>query len=188
MDNPQIPQTTHAYACLSCAHKKIKCDRLSPCRNCSKSSGECVYRPPRPPKRRRRRDIEKELLAKLNRYDEIFNKLGVGIEGTITAANDTPVAGYSVDGDRSPQSSASAQLNETVKVTEKFRDGLWSAGAAGNGRLVTDRGCSRYLEKYVVTILQILAVDSVLTLVRSSLWTSLSDEVRAIPCWPSDFC
>jgi|ERR1700722_15464407 len=160
MNDTQNPQTTHAYACLSCAHKKVKCDRLSPCRNCSKSGGECVYRPPRPPKRRRRRDIENELLAKLNRYEGMLKKLGVEIGETTNAASETPAAGNDVDADRSTPSSASAQLDETVKVTEKFRDGLWFAD---NGRLVADRAKSRYLEKYVVTILQMPAIDFVLT-------------------------
>jgi hypothetical protein len=90
----------------------------------------------------------------------MLKKLGVEIGETTNAASETPAAGNDVDADRSTPSSASAQLDETVKVTEKFRDGLWFAD---NGRLVADRAKSRYLEKYVVTILQMPAIDFVLT-------------------------
>ena len=83
----------------------------------------------------------------------MLKKLGVEIGETTDAASETPVTGNDADADRSTPSSASAQLDETVKVTEKFRGGLWFAGVADNGRLVADRAKSRYLEKYVVTIL-----------------------------------
>lgn len=89
----------------------------------------------------------------------MLKKLGVEIGETTNAANETPVAGNDVDADRSTPSSASAQLDETAKVTEEFRDSLWFAGVADNGRLVADRAKSRYLEKYVVTILQMPAIE-----------------------------
>ena len=109
----------------------------------------------------------------------MLKKLGVEI-GETTNPSETPVAGNDVDADRSAHSSASAQVDETVKVTEKFRDGLWFADIAGHGRLVADRARSRYLEKYVVTNLQLPADDFVLNLVDSNLWTSLSDEVHSL--------
>jgi hypothetical protein len=89
----------------------------------------------------------------------MLKKFGVEIGETTNSANETPIAGNDVDADRSTPSSTSAQPDETAKVTEKFRDGLWFAGAADNGRLVADRAKSRYLEKYVVTIFQVPAIE-----------------------------
>jgi len=89
----------------------------------------------------------------------MLKELGVEIRETTNAANETPVAGNDVDADRSTPSPASAQLDETAKVTEKFRDGLLFAGVADNGRLVADRAKSRYLEKYVVTTFQMPAIE-----------------------------
>ncbi|KAJ5377662.1 uncharacterized protein N7496_005071 [Penicillium cataractarum] len=42
------------YSCVVCHKRKVKCNREEPCSNCAKASVECIYRPPAPPRRRKR--------------------------------------------------------------------------------------------------------------------------------------
>lgn len=42
------------FACVRCAARKVRCNRVSPCSACVKHGAECLYQPPRPPRRGRR--------------------------------------------------------------------------------------------------------------------------------------
>ncbi|CEJ56990.1 hypothetical protein PMG11_05700 [Penicillium brasilianum] len=62
-DNSAVPSRTplglpssalKPYSCVVCHKRKVRCNREEPCSNCAKASVECIYRPPAPPRRRKR--------------------------------------------------------------------------------------------------------------------------------------
>ncbi|KAI1052595.1 hypothetical protein LB507_009867 [Fusarium sp. FIESC RH6] len=59
-------------ACVLCQQRKKKCDRKSPCSFCIKAGIQCIPSTPAP-KRTRRRPT-KELLARLERCEELLKK------------------------------------------------------------------------------------------------------------------
>ena len=67
-----IPQ--HKYACTLCARRKIKCDKLQPCHNYSKSEAECRYQNPAPAQRRRKRGADSEPLARISQYEDLLRE------------------------------------------------------------------------------------------------------------------
>ncbi|KAF1815325.1 hypothetical protein P152DRAFT_455041 [Eremomyces bilateralis CBS 781.70] len=78
------------FSCILCNHRKVKCDRLSPCSNCQKAHSECIYRVPPPPRRRKRKIGDGSLDVgskdevppeeKLQIYETALRGLGVNIE------------------------------------------------------------------------------------------------------------
>lgn len=62
------------YSCATCARRKVKCDKLSPCTNCSKSQSECVYRVPALSQRHRKRPADEDLLCKINEYEDLLRR------------------------------------------------------------------------------------------------------------------
>jgi hypothetical protein len=64
-------------ACSSCQQRKVKCDRKSPCANCTKSGTPCV---PAAPVARRRRFPERALLERLRKYEGLLHKHSIKFE------------------------------------------------------------------------------------------------------------
>lgn len=66
-------------SCTNCRHRKVKCDKLSPCSACRRSNIECVF-PTRPFKPRGRqggsRARNEEITKRLNRLEGLMTKLG----------------------------------------------------------------------------------------------------------------
>jgi hypothetical protein len=60
-------------ACLACARRKVKCDKLSPCSSCSKSRGACIYRAPVPSQRHRKRVTQGDLLSKIQELESLLH-------------------------------------------------------------------------------------------------------------------
>lgn len=73
---PSIQQ----HSCTRCARRKVKCDKLSPCSNCSRTQSECVYRAPAPSQRHRRRPADEDLLSKISEYEDLLRKNNVKFE------------------------------------------------------------------------------------------------------------
>jgi hypothetical protein len=133
--SPSSPSSAplQPYSCLLCKHRKVKCDRTTPCSNCRKLRAECVFRAPPPPRRKRKVDKMKEqsVYARLKRYEGLLRGMGVKI------------------GDIDVQVEDSANQTQADVVME---DARWSFGdmVAGTGKLISEEGKSRYLEKYVM--------------------------------------
>jgi hypothetical protein len=66
-------------ACVLCQQRKVKCDRKTPCNNCTKSGVECVSAAVAP-RQRRRRFAEKELLDRLRHYEGLLRQNAVSFE------------------------------------------------------------------------------------------------------------
>jgi hypothetical protein len=75
-----MKDSTRKHSCDICARRKVKCDRLSPCSNCSKAESECVYGTPVPSQRHRKRPADEDLLSKLREYEQLLQKNNVPFE------------------------------------------------------------------------------------------------------------
>ena len=78
-DTPGAPQRSRRIlACILCQHRKVKCDRNFPCANCLRQNAKCV--PATAARRRRRRFPERDLLARLQRYEELLRQHNVAFD------------------------------------------------------------------------------------------------------------
>jgi hypothetical protein len=63
-------------ACVLCQQRKVKCDRKFPCANCIKSQSKCVPAT-LTPRRRRRKLLERDLLERLRKYEDLLRQNNV---------------------------------------------------------------------------------------------------------------
>lgn len=128
-------------SCVLCQQRKVKCDRKDPCSACSRAHVECIFRAPAPPRRRKRKPLESDLLARLTRYEQLLPTLGVKIDsaderdamdsdGRMTAATPERIA---IDSRRELSRSGS-KLNATSPDVQ-------------TKRLIVGEGTTKYFEK-----------------------------------------
>jgi Fungal Zn(2)-Cys(6) binuclear cluster domain len=65
---------------ILCQQRKVKCDREYPCSNCRKARAECISSSTQPPKRRKKRFPEAELLARIRRYEAHLKNYGADLD------------------------------------------------------------------------------------------------------------
>ncbi|KAK1138735.1 hypothetical protein N8T08_002044 [Aspergillus melleus] len=141
-----------SHSCVTCQRRKVKCNRQQPCAGCARNGVQCVYRSPRPPRRRKRNNPEAILTARLERY-EVLRQNSIDPEaGSPTRA--VPSPGHGV-----------ANSTPVVSVAELANPrGPLSAPRTSNPshaesrRLVSKKGSSVYLD--------------------SNLWTGVRDELQ----------
>ncbi|KAL7789539.1 fungal-specific transcription factor domain-containing protein [Trichoderma ceciliae] len=68
---------TRGTSCVLCQQRKVRCDKNKPCANCVKAGAECRVIPPQPPRRRKKRLQEKDLLERLRKYESLLVQHGV---------------------------------------------------------------------------------------------------------------
>jgi Fungal Zn(2)-Cys(6) binuclear cluster domain len=90
-DSPGVVQPRRKHPCVLCQQRKVKCDRSDPCANCTKARVECISPTTLPPKRRKKRFPEAELLARLRRYEEALKIYGVDIDALNAEGGSVPV-------------------------------------------------------------------------------------------------
>ncbi|TVY18754.1 Transcription factor vrtR1 [Lachnellula arida] len=73
-------QSRKKHPCVLCQQRKVKCDRNDPCQNCTKARIECIPASALPPRRRKKRFPEAELLARLRKYEEHLKAYGADID------------------------------------------------------------------------------------------------------------
>ncbi|KAF5663636.1 transcription factor [Fusarium heterosporum] len=69
---PEQQRQPRILACVLCQQRKKKCDRKSPCSFCIKAKIPCIPSTPAP--KRNRRKPTKELLARLERCEELLKR------------------------------------------------------------------------------------------------------------------
>jgi hypothetical protein len=78
----QHQHTTKSHrvlACVTCQLRKVKCDRQTPCSNCTKAGIQCVSAA-LVPRQRRRRFAEKDLLDRLRHYERLLHQNNIPFE------------------------------------------------------------------------------------------------------------
>ena len=68
---------TRGTSCVLCQQRKVRCDKNKPCANCVKARVECRIIPPQPPRRRKKRLQEKDLIDRLKKYEALLTDNGV---------------------------------------------------------------------------------------------------------------
>ncbi|KAB8342972.1 hypothetical protein FH972_022567 [Carpinus fangiana] len=75
--SPDSHRGMRGYACVPCAKRKVRCDRLEPCTNCRKRSGDqCTYLAPLPRRRGPRGAAEAATLDRLSKLEDMVRDMG----------------------------------------------------------------------------------------------------------------
>ncbi|KAF7543737.1 hypothetical protein G7Z17_g10504 [Cylindrodendrum hubeiense] len=78
--DPAAIKLTRGTSCVLCQQRKVRCDKNKPCANCVKAKVECRVVPPQPPRRRKKRLQEKDLIDRLKRYENLLAEHGVKVD------------------------------------------------------------------------------------------------------------
>ncbi|ORY65262.1 fungal-specific transcription factor domain-containing protein [Pseudomassariella vexata] len=74
-------KVTRGHSCVLCQQRKVRCDKSKPCSNCVKAGVECRVIPPQPPRRRKKRIAERDLVERLRRYETLLAQNGIEFDG-----------------------------------------------------------------------------------------------------------
>ncbi|KAK9237849.1 fungal-specific transcription factor domain-containing protein [Lipomyces kononenkoae] len=132
-----VAKITRGHSCALCQQRKVRCDGQRPCSNCVKARVEC--KTSEATSRRKRKLPEEDILARLKRYEDVIIKHGLKVED-----------GDGVGGE------PSGEHRTSKKTSEAYRS---SYASEDDGKLIVERGHSRYIE--------------------SRTWTALSDEIQS---------
>ncbi|KAL3473827.1 hypothetical protein BJX99DRAFT_189353 [Aspergillus californicus] len=105
----QKSRSSRVLSCVLCQHRKIKCDRTFPCKNCTRSQADCVPAG-LTPRRRKRRFAERELLDRLQQYETILRQNDIKFDplhGDVTTS-DGPENIQRLESNTRPSSSSAA--------------------------------------------------------------------------------
>lgn len=131
-------------SCVLCQQRKVKCDRKDPCAACSRAHVECIFRAPAPPRRRKRKPPESELLARLTRYEQLLPSLGAKIDGVHESD-------AMIDPDRhieqitTPERTAGDSRKALSHLGGKLKNA--TSPDVQPRRLIVGEGMTKYLEK-----------------------------------------
>lgn len=75
---------TRGTSCVLCQQRKVRCDKNKPCANCVKARVECRVVPPQPPRRRKKRLQEKDLVDRLKKYEVLLSENNIEFESIAT--------------------------------------------------------------------------------------------------------
>jgi hypothetical protein len=84
MNSPQSPpstqggsQTKPSFACVRCSERKVRCNRQDPCESCVRHNVQCIFRPPKPSRRRRELAKDKTVEERLKCYEALLREKGI---------------------------------------------------------------------------------------------------------------
>ncbi|KAK3324172.1 fungal-specific transcription factor domain-containing protein [Cercophora scortea] len=78
--DPSVMKLTRGHSCVLCQQRKVRCDKQKPCANCVKAQVECRVVPPHPPRRRKKKPHERDLIERLRKYETLLSQHGVNFE------------------------------------------------------------------------------------------------------------
>ncbi|KAG5981011.1 hypothetical protein E4U55_003404 [Claviceps digitariae] len=133
---PQRP--SRILACVLCQHRKIKCDRNSPCSNCIKANVTCVPSTPAPARKRRRPN--QDLQERLARCEELLKLYADG-----SAAGQSPSAA-AVPQTTTPSISETLMLDRADSAPPMADK---SSNFKSACRMVNDDGSVRFMDSHI---------------------------------------
>ncbi|KAI1381965.1 hypothetical protein F4677DRAFT_451912 [Hypoxylon crocopeplum] len=79
LPNPDasMVKVTRGHSCVLCQQRKVRCDKSKPCSNCVKAGVECRVVAPQPPRRRKKRIPERDLVDRLRKYEALLSQNGI---------------------------------------------------------------------------------------------------------------
>ncbi|ROW02361.1 hypothetical protein VSDG_02597 [Cytospora chrysosperma] len=103
---------TRGHSCVLCQQRKVRCDKQKPCANCVKAGVGCKVVAPQPPRRRKKKPQERELIDRLRKYESLlaqhgvdFEPIGQNLKSSDPAADDVDEIEQGVEGLRTSPSS-----------------------------------------------------------------------------------
>ncbi|KAJ5586917.1 uncharacterized protein N7459_002682 [Penicillium hispanicum] len=175
-----LPDSASSRSCVTCRRRKVRCNKRSPCSNCTKAGIDCIFPPPGRAPRKSKRPPDAELLSRLRRLEGVIEHLsGRNGEQGSTSSTSPQQPAASNFGHASLDSSAAATTATTASAGSTAPPPAQSNPQNGSGcpfedadpkkptpskfenefgRLVIDEGKSRY--------------------VSNRLWASLGDELQ----------
>lgn len=78
--DPSVMKLTRGHSCVLCQQRKVRCDKQKPCANCVKAQVECRVVPPQPPRRRKKKPHERDLIERLKKYEALMSQHGVAFD------------------------------------------------------------------------------------------------------------
>ena len=133
------------HSCTLCQQRKVKCDRQDPCSACSKAQVECCFRAPVPSRRLKRSAPEQSLVARLKRYEELLKSSGISIPEL--DRDDSEIIPGRNNADTLNTEGTAIGLRRGLSQSST-RPEMTGPTSAKTGRLIVERGMSRYVEKY----------------------------------------
>ncbi|KEY67864.1 hypothetical protein S7711_05001 [Stachybotrys chartarum IBT 7711] len=119
-------------ACVLCQHRKIKCDRNSPCSNCIKANVTCTPSTPAPARKRRRPN--QDLQERLAKCEELLKQY---------AGQPVPLQGSQTPPERFPSHPASEPATTSPLSTDSHTK--WQTA----GKVVHDESGVRFMDNYL---------------------------------------
>ncbi|KAK6360088.1 hypothetical protein TWF730_006242 [Orbilia blumenaviensis] len=153
----------HAFNCVVCKNRKVKCDRQVPCSTCTKLNVECQYVEPGPRKKRKSSSKHENLVQRLNRYEELLKQVESNVK--LLDGVELPPAkqGNGVNMDTAWGGFLGKPLDverQPKRVKFERPSGEFGLCAPKKGGLLASTGRSRYFE--------------------NNLWNSLKDELQEL--------
>ncbi|KAI1169572.1 fungal-specific transcription factor domain-containing protein [Nemania sp. FL0916] len=75
-----VVKVTRGHSCVLCQQRKVRCDKKKPCSNCVRANVDCRVVPPQPPRRRKKRIPERDLVDRLRKYEALLSQNGIEFE------------------------------------------------------------------------------------------------------------
>ncbi|KAM0328758.1 hypothetical protein ACHAQA_005171 [Verticillium albo-atrum] len=168
-NNSKIPRV---LACVLCQHRKIKCDRNTPCSNCLKANVPCTPSTPAPVRKRRRpnQDLQERLArceALLKQYANTSGPLPDGVNpspnpGTpassslapsLTPYTPGPVSAATAQSISSAAASPSPGYNLLPSAPTPATDDSYPKPWKPSGKLVVEDGSVKFMDSHMWTII-----------------------------------
>jgi hypothetical protein len=144
------------YSCVRCFRRKVKCDKRYPCAACIRTKVECIFRIPAPPRRRHPRTADEAVFARLKYYEGLLRENGIGF-------NSSPSATTSNAGTSPPPPQEASHFSTSTNVVNSTPASIYHmpqdpalhypSTDFSQGKLITDHGRARFIEKYVLILL-----------------------------------
>nr|XP_036583300.1 C6 transcription factor [Colletotrichum truncatum]KAF6792276.1 C6 transcription factor [Colletotrichum truncatum] len=133
---------TRGTSCVLCQQRKVRCDKNKPCANCVKARVECRVIPPQPPRRRKKRLQERDLVDRLKKYEVLLAENGVKFDPIATdlKASDRD----SVHVDEGSNIDEVADLENDFEGLKTSPEGSTSPSVAGSRRSQSDKPFNKW--------------------------------------------
>jgi hypothetical protein len=102
-------------SCVICAQRKVRCDKLNPCSNCSKSQSECVYRAPAVSQRHRKRPADEDIHSKISEYEGLLRKNNIKFQPLDNSWIPSPLEGKLLSESQTTHTGSSASLKVSIE-------------------------------------------------------------------------
>ncbi|QVM09273.1 hypothetical protein D8B26_003937 [Coccidioides posadasii str. Silveira] len=120
-------------SCVTCRRRKIRCNKLQPCSNCTKAKVECVFPKPGRAPRKSKKATEADLLARLKTLESIVRNIG---KSTAEEASST---------EAKKDANVNSELGVDIFTSRSPKDIELDSVDEEMGRLVINDDKSRYV-------------------------------------------